>query len=413
MRTSLLIRLHSDTNQQVSWATFDTAGHLVESALQVPLDTIPRHPRPPLVLIPGTDVVLTQADIPSKQWKRIVQAVPYALEEQLAEDVEKLHFALGKREPLSGDIAVAVIARAQMDSYWQQLSAVGLRPTMLIPDILAVPKPADGWGVLYFDEVVLVRTGPQAGFAIESDCLGAALQMALIEHENVPPQQIVVFSGTEPATALTELHALGIPVTVETHEQGVLAWLAQGVIENKPLNLLQGGYRPQDKVATYLRPWRLTAALLILWGGLSVAKQWAEYQQLSQQRQALNAQIEKIYRDTFPQASKIVNPRVQMAQKLKTLRAQQTRTTPEDDFLFILNKISTPLVRTPGFSLKRIDYRQGRFDIQLTVANLQALEYLKQRLTRLGLRVEILSAISRHKQVESRLRIYKNQESKL
>ncbi len=407
MRTSLLIRLHGDANQQVSWATFDTAGHVVESAIHVPLDTIPRHPRPPLVLIPGTDVVLTQADIPSKQWKRIVQAVPYALEEQLAEDVEKLHFALGKREPLSGDIAVAVIARAQMDSYWQQLSAVGLTPTRLIPDILAVPKPADGWGVLYFDEVVLVRTGPQAGFAIESDCLGAALQMALIEHENVPPQQIVVFSGTEPTTALTELHALGIPVTVETHEQGVLGWLAQGVIENKPLNLLQGGYRPQDKVATYLRPWRLTAALLILWGGLSVAKQWAEYQQLSQQRQALNAQIEKIYRDTFPQASKIVNPRVQMAQKLKTLRAQQNRTTQEDDFLVLLNKISTPLARTPGFNLKRIDYRQGRFDIQFTVANLQALEYLKQRLSRLGLTVEIQSAISRHKQVESRLRIYK------
>jgi len=96
-----------------------------------------------------------------------------------------------------------------------------------------------------------------------------------------------------------------------------------------------------------------------------------------------------------------------MAQKLKTLRAQQNRTTQEDDFLVLLNKISTPLARTPGFNLKRIDYRQGRFDIQFTVANLQALEYLKQRLSRLGLTVEIQSAISRHKQVESRLRIYK------
>ena len=408
MRISRLIRLHGDADSQVSWATFDTAGQIIESATHVPVETFPHQNRPPLVLIPSTEVILTQANIPSKQWKRIVQAVPYALEDQLAEDVENLHFALGKRESPQNYIAVAVIAHKQMEAHLQQLSAVGITPTVLIPDVLAVPKPADGWGLLYFDDMVLVRTGLQAGFAIEPDCLGIALHKALIEHEEVPPQQIIVFSGTQPATALTDLHALGIPVTEKTHEQGVLAWLAQGLTENKPLNLLQSDYRPQDKVATLWRPWRLTAALLVLWGGLLMAKQWGEYQQLSQQRQALNTQIEKIYRDTFPQARKIVNPRVQMEQKLTALRAQQNRTTQEDNFLSVLNQISTPLTRTPGFHLKRIDFRQGRFDVQITVANLQALEYLKQRLSRLGLTVEIQSASSRHGQVESRLRIYKS-----
>jgi general secretion pathway protein L len=404
MRQSLLIRLHGDINQHISWATFDSAGHLLENAHDVPLNTVPRHNRPPFVLIPSTDIVLTQADVPSKQWKRIVQAVPYVLEEQLAEDVEDLHFALGKREPISGDIAVAVIARRQIEAYLQQLNTVGLTPASLIPDIFAVPKPIEGWNLLYLDNIVLVRTGLQTGFAIETDCLSVALQLALTEHQANPPQQLTVFTGTQPATTLTDLHAYSIPIIEKTNDKSVLAWLAQGLIDDKPLNLLQNHYRAQDKIAILWRPWRLTAALLILWGALFMAKQWIDYRQLNQQRQALNAQIETVYRDTFPQARKIVNPRVQMEQKLKALRAEGNATQNEH-FLSLFNKISTPLARTPGFQIKRIDYNQKHLDIQLTVANLQALEYLKQRLTRLDLTVEINQAISRNNQVDSRLRI--------
>ncbi len=396
MRHSLLIYLHAD--QQVSWATFGPTGQVIDSATNVPLDTVPHQHSAQLVLIPGAEVVLTQANIPSKKRQQLLQAVPYALEEQLAEDIENLHFAL---EMQSDKIMVAVIAHAQMSAYIQQLTTAGLRPTGLMPDILAVPKPADGWGILYLNDMVLVRTGLRTGFAIEADCLDVALQMALAEHPH--PEQITVFSGAQPMNALIDLH--DIPVTEKTHEQGVLAWLAQGASDNKPLNLLQGDYRPQDKMASLLRPWRFTAILLLLLGGLHVAKQWVAYQQLSQQRQTLSTQIEKVYRETFPEARKIVNPRVQMEQRLKALQAQQGSAASEDHFLSILNKISAPLTHTSGFNLKRIDYRQKRFDLQLEVENLQILENLKQRLSNLGLTVEIQSASSRNQLVESRLRI--------
>ncbi|MDM8559571.1 type II secretion system protein GspL [Candidatus Parabeggiatoa sp. HSG14] len=410
MRTSLLIHLYGDANQQVSWATFNSAGDIIESATNVPIDSVPRQHGKPFVLIPSTEVVLTQTNIPSKQWQRIVQAVPYALEEQLAEDVENLHFALGKRVSSSGNISVAVIDRTLMDGYLQQLRRVEFIPMLLMPNILAVPKPPNGWGILFFNKIVLVRTGLHAGFAIEMPCLNIALRMALleVEHENEPPQKIVVFRGTESVVTLTELHALGIPIIEKTHEKGVLAWLIKGLNETKPLNLLQGDCCPQDKIVTLWQPWRLTAMLLILWGGLLVAKQGVEYQHLKQQRHALHTQIEKIYRETFPKAHKIVNPQVQMEQKLRTLRTQQGNISLQSNFLSILNQISVSLARAPGFNLKRIDFRQGHFDVQLSIANLQALEYLKKRLSRLGLTVEIPSATSHNNQVKSRLRIYKN-----
>ena len=40
------------------------------------------------VMIPSEDVLLTQAIVPTKQPKQILQAVPYLVEEQLASDVK-------------------------------------------------------------------------------------------------------------------------------------------------------------------------------------------------------------------------------------------------------------------------------------------------------------------------------------
>ena len=49
------------------------------------------------VLVPGTDVLLAEPDLPLKPGVKLQQLVPYALEEHLADDIDDLHFALGKR----------------------------------------------------------------------------------------------------------------------------------------------------------------------------------------------------------------------------------------------------------------------------------------------------------------------------
>src|SRR5512139_927942 len=51
-----------------------------------------------VVLVPGTDVLLSEPELPPKNAAKLAQIVPFALEEQLASDVETLHFAIGKRD---------------------------------------------------------------------------------------------------------------------------------------------------------------------------------------------------------------------------------------------------------------------------------------------------------------------------
>lgn len=402
MRHSLLIYLHLDSSL-ISWATFDTTGQVINSAQQVSIQTAPKLPA--WVLIPGTETLLTQADIPTKQWQRIVQAVPYALEEQLIDDVDELHFALGKRDPKTALIPVVVTKRIQMETYLQRLATVGITPVALIPDLLAVPKPSEGWGIIFWDTLILVRTGIHTGFTIETTGLQIALSIAL--REMTPPKQFTVFRGQAAIDLipLSILSTFNLPVIEQADNQGALAWLVRGITQKKELNLLQGDYQPPNHLARLWQPWRQTATLLLLGGAIYFWQQWLEYQQLNQYYQQLNQAISKIYRDTFPQARKIVNPRIQMEQQLKTLRQPPGKVNPDQNFLILFNQLSQPFKQTQGVEITQLDYRNGVFTITITVTQWQVLEQLKQGLNNVGLTAKIQTATHRNERIESQLRI--------
>jgi len=406
MSYSLLIYFANYPEKTVDWAIFDKEGQFIDSANQVPLNTVPTEYAPIFVLISGTAVLLTQATIPSKQRSHILQALPFALEEELAENIENLHFALGSREGKSDKIAVAVIARAVLDDIMQQLQSVNIKADSIMPDFLAVPQSAESWSLFYYENKVLVRSAQYAGFSIEKENIVSFLQMSLAESEAEKPKQLIVFKDKKPISDIKALHAVNLPIKAKNHIRSALAWLAQGLADTVPaLNLLQGDYRPVNKTAHTWRRWRLTAILLLSLGLLQIIAQGIEYQGLKRQRAELNAQIEEIYKQTFPEARKIVNPRVQMEQQLKNLRLQHGATGNEDNFLFLFNQISIPLRQAKGLNIQRIDYRDGQFDIHLEVADWQAWEYLKRKLEALNLSVEKQSATSTNTVVQSHLRI--------
>ena len=69
-----------------------------------------------VALIPGEKVLVTTATIPSRQSRHIAQALPYAVEEKLAVDIETCHFALGEKNQL-GEFVVCINAREDMREY--------------------------------------------------------------------------------------------------------------------------------------------------------------------------------------------------------------------------------------------------------------------------------------------------------
>ena len=69
------------------------------------------------VLVPGAEVLLAEPEVPVRAGAKVQQLVPYALEEHLAEDIDELHFAVGKRIGESARAPVAVVARAPIEAW--------------------------------------------------------------------------------------------------------------------------------------------------------------------------------------------------------------------------------------------------------------------------------------------------------
>src|SRR6266568_3909329 len=74
-----------------------------------------------IVWTPAAETLLLRANLPTRSAAKIVQALPYALEEQLIEPPERLHFAY--THEADGSLAVAVTSRERMDRWVSAVAA--------------------------------------------------------------------------------------------------------------------------------------------------------------------------------------------------------------------------------------------------------------------------------------------------
>ena len=374
-----------------------------------------------VVLVPGVDVLLASVELPGLNRQRLARAVPFALEEQLASDVEELHFALGQRDD-DGRIHNAVVAREKIAAWLEQLRAAGLQADVMLSEVLAVPREAANdagrhWSLLIDGARCLLRSDGQQGLALDLDNLAVVLQAALDEAGDDLPARLDVkvcgdvdFSASDHYRQLGETcAAAGIELVLQPQEDDGTLLLARGFDEKAAINLLQGDYSRRGQLEKLLRPWRPAVLLLGLWLVVQLGAMGLEYQRLSAQNEEMREQITTLYREAFPQARKVVNPRVQMERGLAKLRGGGGA---QMDLLGFIAKAGPILKATPGLKLRSLRYKENRLDIELEIGSLQTLDKLKQRLgDEAGLAVEIVSASSRDGKVESRIALQSGGEA--
>lgn len=366
------------------------------------------------VLVPGVDVVLAQVELPAMKAQRLARAVPFALEEQLAGDVDDLHVAIGQRDT-QGRVANAVVSRQRLDGWLEQLKAVGLQADVMTPEMFGLQWDAEDvpgrshWSMLIDGQACLLRTGAQTGLAFEVDSLRPVLQACVDDAGDTPPTSLQLtvcgdgaFAGSDEYHLLSALCAeQGMDLSLDTKNEARSVMLAQGFDEQRAINLLQGEYSRKQQLEKLLRPWRPALIIGGLWLLLQMGVFVAEYSQLSAQNDELKEQIETVYREAFPESRNIVNPKVQMQRGLEKLRGGGGQ---NDGLLALLTQAGAVLKDTQGASLRTLRFKGGKLDVDVKMPDLQSLDKLKQRLSNEAkLKVEIVSASSRDGKVESRL----------
>lgn len=343
---------------------------------------------PVILLVPTEEVLLTEVELKLRGAK-LRKAIPYALEEQLAEEIEELHFVAGHQH--EGRTEVAVVRRERMDAWLAMFAAHGISPRAIVPDVLALPWQEGEWFLATDKERALVRTGDQQGFACHPDYLAPMMNGVLENKPEQPPS--VVHSWHCDGSPTLELPSPFSQVQNHRCDSHMLSLLAQGLQPRQSLNLLQGDYSQQTDLSRSLKPWRWAAALLGIWFVLGLVYLNLEKSQLSERKLALSQQAEAIYRNTFPDAKRVVNPRVQMEQKLKTLRGGAS--SQQNHFLDLLASAGELLSKEKALSLERVSYRGDQLTLKISAKSLGQLDAFKEALnSKPGIRAELRDADS-------------------
>ncbi|AQR62274.1 hypothetical protein BZG35_11935 [Brevundimonas sp. LM2] len=129
---------------------------------------------PTTVLVPSEDVLTLAVDLPFPSRAQRLAALPFALEDAVAEPLATLHFALGTEVAPRRHVA-GVVRHARMQAWIALLTEADLEPAVLMPDALALAMPSEGvWVVQAEGDRALVRTDNGAGFALPLSALDGA-----------------------------------------------------------------------------------------------------------------------------------------------------------------------------------------------------------------------------------------------
>lgn len=388
----LLLRLAPGQEERVSWMAADATGQPVSSPQSGSLAQAASAAsgRRLAIVAPSSDVLVTEVELPVKSGVKVQQVVPFALEEQLAADIETLHFAVGARDQQSGRTRVAVVTRALMEQWLGSLHSAGLAPERLCSEAELLPHNPGHVVVLLEGDSLCVCRADKVPETLPSLDLAAALEAAL--GVELAADDLIIYTLPDDwqrrSGEIEALRARCASLKVQLLNYGTLPLLSPQLAAAGPINLLSGDYAPRSSFADGWRRWRLVAglaaALLVVHvGGLSL-------QRLQQRRseRALDEAIGQVAQRALPGDSGSGSVRSRIEHRL--LAAQGG----SDNFGLMsgLAALARAIQNADGASVQTISFHDGGMDLQVKAKDASNLERINQSLRSSGWQAELTSA---------------------
>jgi len=420
MSDFFVMRFRRDTTDVVEWVTVDAHGAMLgepgEGELQVAAQAIGESRV--IVLVPATAVLRTSAIVPVRGTAKILQALPFAMEEQLATDVDDLHFAAGKRNG-EGQLPVAVVERTAIGAWLDSLTEAGIKPSALYAESDAVSAIPNTTTLFIERDSILLREAD--GSIAVTDPVGAEAivelwlntQKSADDDEDLPmPRSNLLIYETEEVREEPTIEALIVglqsrvaSLDVRVLGDGALARLASQIVTEPGINLLQGAYAPASNLKVYWSAWRAAAILLACLTVALLGTKLLEIAALRQQAANLDSAIEQAIRYTFPEVREIRDARALLQSKLRGVRGPSAAGT-QTEFLDTLQAVAGALSDGADTKLETINYRSGVTELRVLAPNVEALDTIQKQITKDdGLQAEIQSANPEGDQVRGRIQI--------
>ena len=367
-------------------------------------------------LIPGDEALFCFAEIPAKQARYVRQALPFAVEEQLAQDIDSVHLALGEHSERG--FRVAAIDRNRMAIWFEVFESwSGANLEAIYPEAALLPLGDSAWSVCLQDDIALVSGAGGEWFRMSSVNLAIFAQtLAAPAQDEVSAEIAVTLYGSE-ADLVASDALIGIleredrlNLTRQPLELSALELLAHTHSHHQcaPINLCQGTFEAANDASGVWRIWRPALIIAGLWLALQVSVEIGMGYYHHHEASELEAQAMGIYHQAFPNDTRTTPNNLKRSLEGKLRVAQQQG--PNADFLALLSQAGSEYQKLGGgqnIKFESVNYsrQRGELVVDLKADSYDRLSALRSAIGDRGLDAKIGSVVNESSGARARLTV--------
>ena len=387
----LLIQFTDDELADFRWATLDETTDSGALDWQLAdadeLATVAtQHPHPVIIVIPQQCVYVTEVELPEKAGRQVLSAIEYQVEDQLAQDIETQHFALG--DTTENPVAIAVVERAIMEHCMALTRSYDLRLLQIIPELFLCPWPGDGVALMEGYDGCLLRYGKYRGLKCSSQALPAMLELI---KRDVDFDTITFYGAETEATPKIEKYTL---------QPESLSSIRPGFIDGPLIDLQQRDYQLSSAWQGLAKTWKWVAlfiAALLVIGSYNKA---VALHELEDELAGIKQQQYELLKPYLPaNTSPDANFKKLLIERLKKLQKSQRGR----GFLKLLLEFTRARSSFPNVKISRIGYQGDLLSFEISSSQLNDIEALLETVIKQGVNARLESLNIKPEQSSGRL----------
>lgn len=388
----------------LAWWRLDREGRLIDEGRATLGDLRLRFTGERLrALAPAMAVGLYRLAMPVKRMASIRAALPFALEDQLSQDLELLHCVPGPRRG-DGQIAAAVVEQAHMHAWQEVFRDCGWRVEAILPlaALHAPDAPESGLRITpspwpCVPSQALVTAADQEPALIEEGMLPLWLQRRLVGLTE--QQRRLELVGYQPA-------ALGLGSTDDVSilpapaEAELAPLLRRAGGSNPPLNLLSGPYAATMATPPWrkARPAMIAAGVVVLLALAQIGLEWAA---LTRERDRLVEGINSLFERSLPNSRRVDAP-----EQFRQVMQGSAAATGGHSSATVLYEALAIIKASDGARITQFRSTPDELEVELQMKSFADLETLRTQLsTNPGLTEVLQGADSSTEGVTARLKV--------
>jgi len=410
--------LQPETWDEVEWALFRPNGERVAAGvgsreqIETLLEQNGLRDVGLTLLVPAQTVVSCRAAIPARQARYIQQALPYAVEESIAQDIETMHLAASRKAD-KGVYNVLGVPRHAMEVWTAYAKSMEYDLRGIYPDALTLPYLDLHWSLCLEGDHALLRFGAQECLRMAKANLAqymdlkiqrlnledASLQLRVFVHEDELEDNRVL---------LAELAQIeNVRLQQEAIKISPFELLCESLQHQTDLiNLCQGSFAVQSDRKSSLKRWVPALAIAATWFVVQLGIDLGTGYYYQHKADEFAAEARATYMNIFPNDRRVSDIRRSLEGKLRMAQSSGGGTT----FLGLLSDAGYQLMQQPNrqaITLRSMNYnrQRGELSIDVQAGSFDQLDRYKQALAATGYKVEIGSAINEKNSVRSRMNI--------